>query len=50
MLRGSPTMHRGVQYTLLALTAAILLAPACSRDPSPGTPAATAEGDRLMRR
>ena len=48
MLRRSPAMHRGVHYTLLALTAAMLLAPACSRDPSPGTPAATAEGDRLM--
>ena len=41
-------MHRGVHYTLLALTAAMLLASACSRDPGPGTPAATAEGDRLM--
>ena len=50
MLRGSPTIHRGVHYTLLAFAAAMLLAPACSRDPSPGTPAATAEGDRLMRR
>ncbi len=50
MLRGSPAMHRGAHYTLLALTAAMLLAPACARDPSPGTPAATAEGDRLMHR
>ena len=49
MLRRSPAMHRGVHYSLLALTVALLLAPACSRDPSPGTPAATAEGDRLMR-
>ena len=49
-LHGSPRMHRGVSYTLVALTAAILLAPACARDPSPGTPAATAEGDRLMHR
>ena len=50
MLRGSPAMHRGVQCALFAITAAIVLAPACSRDPSPGTLAATAEGDRLMRR
>ena len=50
MQRGNPTMHRNVHYTLLALTAVLLVAPACSRDPSPGTPAATAEGDRLIRR
>ena len=34
---------------ILALTAAILLASACARDPRPGTAEATAEGDRLMR-
>ena len=50
MLRGSPMMHRGVHYTVLAFTAALLLAPGCSRDPTPGTPAAAAEGDRLLRR
>ena len=46
MLHG-PTMQR-LHCTLLAFSAATLLAPACSPDPSPGTPAATAEGDRLM--
>ena len=50
MLCRNPTMYRRVQYTLLAFTAASLLASACSRDPSPGTPAAAAEGDQLMRR
>ena len=41
-------MYRDVHCTLLALTAVLLLVPACSRDPSPGTQAATAAGDRLM--
>ena len=48
-LSGSKTMHSGVRNTLLVCAVAMLLAPACSRDPSPGTPAAAAEGDRLMR-
>jgi hypothetical protein len=34
---------------LLAWAVLILAAPACSRDPKPGTPAAAAEGERLMR-
>jgi hypothetical protein len=34
---------------LLVGTVLILAAPACSRDPEPGTPAAAAEGERLMR-
>jgi len=42
-------MHRSLRRTLLALTVAVLAAPACSRDPAPGTPAAAAEGERLMR-
>jgi hypothetical protein len=42
-------MHRTLRRTLLALTVAALAAPACSRDPAPGTPAAAAEGERLMR-
>jgi hypothetical protein len=49
VLHGIATMQRGVHSTLLGLTAVLLLAPACSRDPSPGTPAATAEGERLVR-
>ena len=32
-----------------ALIVAVLLASACTRDPSPGTPAAAAEGERVMR-
>ena len=43
-------MRRPHRQTALALTAAALLASACSRDPEPGTPAAAAEGERLMRR
>ncbi len=35
--------------TASALTLLALCALACSRDPSPGTPAAAAEGERLMR-
>jgi hypothetical protein len=35
---------------LLAGAILALAAPACSRDPQPGTPAAAAEGERLMRR
>ena len=44
-----PTRQCGLHWALLAFPAVLLLAAACSRDPSPGTPAATAEGDRLMR-
>ena len=42
-------MGRTLRQTALALTVGVLLAPACSRDPGPGTPAAAAEGERLMR-
>ncbi len=42
-------MHRSLRHALLALTVAALAASACSRDPGPGTPAAAAEGERLMR-
>ena len=42
-------MRRTLRHTALALTVGVLLAPACSRDPDPGTPAAAAEGERLMR-
>ena len=42
-------MRRPLRHTALALTVGVLLAPACSRDPDPGTPAAAAEGERLMR-
>ena len=42
-------MRKTIRQTALALTVGVLLAPACSRDPEPGTPAAAAEGERLMR-
>ena len=42
-------MRTTLRHTALALTVGVLLAPACSRDPQPGTPAAAAEGERLMR-
>jgi hypothetical protein len=43
------TMHKCLRPMLLVWAVLILAAPACSRDPKPGTPAATAEGERLMR-
>jgi hypothetical protein len=42
-------MHKYNRPILLAWAVLTLAAPACSRDPEPGTPAATAEGERLMR-
>ena len=42
-------MRTTLRHTALALTVGVLLAPACSRDPEPNTPAAAAEGERLMR-
>lgn len=48
MLRNSLAL-RGIQYTVIVLIAAVVVAPACSRDPSPGTPEAVAEGNRVLR-
>ena len=42
-------MRRILRPAMPALTVAVLLGAACSRDPTPGTPAAAAEGERLMR-
>jgi len=42
-------MRRSLGHIALALTAAILSATACSRDPDPGTPAAAAKGEHLLR-
>ena len=42
-------MHRDFTRQLFACAAAALLASACSRDPKPGTPEATAAGERVMR-
>jgi hypothetical protein len=42
-------MHKRMRPMLLVWAVVMLAAPACSRDPRPGTPAAAAEGERLMR-
>lgn len=42
-------MRERLRAILLLSAAAALSAAACSRDPAPGTPAAAAEGERLMR-
>jgi len=42
-------MDKWIRPMLLLWAALILAAPACSRDPAPGSPAASAEGERLMR-
>jgi hypothetical protein len=44
-----PMMLRRLQPTLLTWAVVVLFAAACSRDPEAGTPAAAAEGERLMR-
>ena len=45
----TPHAHSIFWRMMPALTVAVLLASACTRDPSAGTPAAAAEGERLMR-
>jgi hypothetical protein len=42
-------MHKYNRPMLLVWAVLTLAVPACSRDPQPGTPAAAAEGERLMR-
>jgi hypothetical protein len=42
-------MRKTLRHALPAFTVTVLLTAACSRDPDPGTPAAVAEGERLMR-
>ena len=42
-------MHRSFSRRLFCCAAVALFATACSRDPKPGTPEATAVGERVMR-
>src|SRR5262245_11708007 len=42
-------MHKCLRSALLVSTIGALATPACSSDPRPGTAAAAAEGERLMR-